>query len=47
MAFIKAGTLDDSRQLAPSVEVHCATGFEYALDDGTERMRFPADMPAG
>jgi hypothetical protein len=46
MAFIKAGTLDDSRHLAPSVEVHCESAFQYAADDGAERMRFPADMPA-
>jgi hypothetical protein len=46
MAFIKAGTLDNGVDLAPSLEVHCASAFEYAVNDGAERARFPADMPA-
>jgi hypothetical protein len=46
LAFIKAGTLDDRAQLNPTVEVHCASGFQYAMSDGADRARFPADMPA-
>jgi hypothetical protein len=46
LAFIKAGTLDDRSQLTPAVEVHCASGFAYAMADGADRARFPADMPA-
>jgi hypothetical protein len=46
MAFIKAGTLDNSTELTPSLEVHCASAFDYAMSDGAERARFPADLPA-
>jgi hypothetical protein len=46
LAFIKAGTLDDGQELTPTVEVHCASGFGYAMSDGDGRARFPADMPA-
>jgi hypothetical protein len=46
MAFIKAGTLDDSTELTPAIEVHCASAFDYAMSDGAERARFPADLPA-
>ncbi len=47
MAFIKAGTLDSSAELTPALEVHCASAFNYAVsDNGAERARFPADLPA-
>jgi hypothetical protein len=46
LAFIKAGTLDDNTELTPTVEVHCASGLAYATQDGSDRARFPADLPA-
>jgi hypothetical protein len=46
LAFIKAGTLDKNTELAPTVEVHCASGLAYATQDGSGRARFPGDLPA-
>jgi hypothetical protein len=46
LAFIKAGTLDDNAELMPTIEVHCASAITYATQDGSDRVRFPADLPA-
>jgi hypothetical protein len=46
LAFIKAGTLDDRKDLVPVVEVHCSSAIGYATAGETDRSRFPADMPA-
>jgi hypothetical protein len=46
LAILKAGTLDDRKGLAPTVEVHCDSAIAYATAETTERTRFPADLPA-
>jgi hypothetical protein len=46
LAFIKAGTLDENTELAPTVEVHCASGLTYATQEGSGRAQFPGDLPA-
>ncbi len=46
MAFIKAGTLDDRKALAPTLEVHCDDAFAYVTGEETDRTRFPAGLPA-
>jgi hypothetical protein len=46
LAFIKAGTLDENTDVAPTVEVHCASGLTYATEDGSGRAQFPGDLPA-
>jgi hypothetical protein len=46
LAVIKAGTLDERKQLAPVVEVHCDSALGFAIEGDTDRQRFPADLPA-